>query len=170
MLFVGRLSKEKGIDVLARAAQSISGGAVRVAGSGPLSGLLDGAKGITPLGNLSATQVRLEMEGALSLVVPSIWYENFPRTIVEAFAAGLPVIASRIGALADIVTEGQTGLLFNAGDSEDLASKMAWAQAHPAEMAAMGVRARAQYEREFSAEVNHRMLLNIYQEAIHVGS
>ena len=78
------------------------------------------------------------MGRALALVVPSIWYENFPRTIVEAFACGLPVIASRIGALADIVRDGETGLLFEPGNPRDLADKMAWALANPERMAAMG--------------------------------
>jgi glycosyltransferase involved in cell wall biosynthesis len=100
------------------------------------------------------------------LVVSSIWYENFPRTIVESFACGTPVIASRIGALAEIVRDGETGLLFEPGNPRDLADKIAWAQAHPEWMVAMGRNARAQYEAEFSAEVNYQRLMEIYGEAI----
>jgi glycosyltransferase involved in cell wall biosynthesis len=118
--------------------------------------------GITRLGNLTGDAVRREMNGALALVLPSIWYENFPRTLVEAFACGLPVIASRIGALADLVREGETGLLFEPGDARDLADKLAWAQAHPERMLEMGHKARAQYEAEFSPEVNYRLLMDIY--------
>jgi glycosyltransferase involved in cell wall biosynthesis len=102
-------------------------------------------------------------------VVPSIWYENFPRTLVEAFASGLPVIASRIGALADIVRDGQTGLLFEPGNPHDLAGKMAWALANPERMTEMGRHARAQYEAEFSADVNYGRLIEIYDEAIGVA-
>ena len=139
---------------------------LRVAGDGPEAALLDGVAGVTRLGNQPGEAVRAEMGRAQALVVPSIWYENFPRTIVEAFASGLPVVASRIGALAEIVTEGKTGLLFEPGNARDLADKLAWALAHPDEMAAMGRNARAQYEAEFSAEVNYRRLMTIYAEAM----
>ena len=166
LLFVGRLSVEKGVATLAKAMAQLSDATLRVAGDGPEARLLDRVPGVTRLGNQPGEAVRAEMGRAMALVVPSIWYENFPRTIVEAFACGLPVIASRIGALADIVTDGKTGLLFEPGDPRDLADKLAWALAHPARMAAMGRNARAQYEVEFSAEVNYRRLMEIYDEAI----
>ncbi len=162
LLFVGRLSVEKGVATLAKAMAQLSDATLRVAGEGPEAGLLDGVPGVTRLGSQPGEAVRGEMSRALALVVPSIWYENFPRTIVEAFACGLPVIASRIGALADIVTDGETGLLFEPGNPRDLAEKLAWAQAHPERMAELGDKARAQYEAEFSAEVNYRRLMDIY--------
>ncbi|MBU1222263.1 MAG: glycosyltransferase family 4 protein [Gammaproteobacteria bacterium] len=162
LLFVGRLSVEKGVATLAKAMAQLSDATLRVAGEGPEAGLLDGVPGVTRLGSQPGEAVRGEMSRALALVVPSICYENFPRTIAEAFASGLPVIASRIGALADIVRDGETGLLFEPGDPRDLADKMAWAQANPAQMAEMGRKARAQYEAEFSAEVNYRRLMEIY--------
>ena len=135
---------------------------LRVAGDGPEAALLDGVAGVAQLGSLPGEAVRQEMSRAAALVVPSIWYENFPRTIVEAFACGLPVIASRIGALGDIVRDTVTGLLFEPGSPRDLADKMAWALAHPEQMTAMGRNARVQYETEFSAEVNYRRLMEIY--------
>lgn len=169
LLFVGRLSVEKGVAVLGAAMGLLPGVCLRVAGDGPQAGLLDGVPGVTRLGSLPSAAVRAEMAQALALVVPSVWYENFPRTIVEAFACGLPVIASRIGALADIVRDGQTGLLFEPGDARDLAGKMAWAQANPQRMAAMGAAARAQYEAEFSPEVNYRRLMEIYDGVLAEG-
>lgn len=166
LLFVGRLSVEKGVATLADAMRLSPDARLRVAGDGPEAGLLDGVAGVTKLGSLPGEAVRQEMSRAAALVVPSIWYENFPRTIVESFACGLPVIASRIGALADIVRDGETGLLFEPGNPCDLADKMAWALTHPEQMATMGRNAREQYEAEFSAEVNYRRLMEIYQEAI----
>lgn len=162
LLFVGRLSTEKGIETLAGAATLLPDLDMRVAGEGPQAHLLEDALGITRLGNLPSDVVHREMNAALALVLPSIWYENFPRTLVEAFACGLPVIASRIGALADLVREGETGLLFEPGDARDLADKLAWAMAHPEAMMEMGRKARAQYEAEFSPEVNYRLLMDIY--------
>lgn len=166
LLFVGRLSAEKGVATLAKAAALLPNGSLRVAGEGPDTPLLDRVNGINLIGKVSAESVRLEMSTAVALVVPSIWYENFPRTIVEAFACGLPVIASRIGALTDLVREGETGLLFEAGNSFDLADKMTWALAHAQQMAEMGRNARAQYELEFSAKVNYRLLEEIYTDAL----
>lgn len=162
LLFVGRLSVEKGVATLSEAMKLLPDAQLRVAGDGPEAGLLDGGAGVSKLGSLPGEAVRQEMGRALALVVPSIWYENFPRTIVEAFACGLPVIASRIGALADIVHDGETGLLFDPGNARDLGDKLAWALAHPEQMALMGRNARAQYEAEFSAEVNYRRLMEIY--------
>ncbi len=166
LLFVGRLSVEKGVSTLAEAAALLSDATLRVAGDGPEASLLDGLVGVTRLGSLPSEVVRQEMSRATALVVPSIWYENFPRTIVEAFACGLPVIASRIGALAEIVRDGETGLLFEPGNARDLGDKLAWALAHPEQMAAMGRNARAQYEAEFSPEVNYQRLMEIYEEAL----
>lgn len=165
-LFVGRLSAEKGIDVLVAANRAVGNASLRVAGDGPQAATLIGVNGITALGALSGESVRLEMSRAMALVLPSIWYENFPRTLVEAFGCGLPVIASRIGALAELVSDGVTGLLFEPGNAKDLAKKMTWAQQHPAQMAEMGRNARALYEAEFTAERNYQQMMTIYQDAI----
>jgi len=165
-LFVGRLSSEKGVHVLVQAFAELKGAALRVAGTGPEAHLLHDVVGLTVLGPLSKTDVKAEMNGSTALVVPSIWYETFGLVMVEAFACGTPVMASRIGVLPNLVTEGVTGLLFEPGNAQDLAQKMRWAQQHPDEMAAMGRNARTQYEAEFTAERNYQQLMAIYQDAI----
>jgi glycosyltransferase involved in cell wall biosynthesis len=86
--------------------------------------------------------------------------------IAEAFCQGLPVIASRIGALAEIVDEGRTGLLFSAGDAGDLAIKVRWAHQHPDAMRTMGANARKVYEERYSPSVNFRQLIAIYKAAV----
>lgn len=166
MLFVGRLAEEKGLSTLCAAARLAPDVAVRVAGTGPQAGLLQGIPSVAHLGALSAAEVREAMCRAQALVMPSLWYENFPRTLVEAFACALPVIASRIGALAELVEDGVTGLLFEPGDAADLAAKMKWAAAHPDALMRMGQEARRRYLREFSPEVNYRRLTEIYAEVL----
>lgn len=166
LLFVGRLSAEKGLATLAEAIAMLPAVQLRVAGDGPEAGLLDGVAGVTRLGSLPSEAVRHEMNRAAALVVPSIWYETFGLVVIEAFACGTPVIVSRIGALARLVREGETGLLFEPGNPRDLADKIAWAQANSERMAEMGRNARAQYEAEFSAEVNYLRLMEIYGDAI----
>lgn len=166
LLFVGRLSVEKGVAILGQAAALSPQTHIRIIGEGPAAESINGVSGVTWLGSRPSEAVQREMNAAVALIVPSICYENFPRTIVEAFACALPVIASRLGALAELVRDGETGLLFEPGNSRDLAEKMAWALAHPERMAAMGRAARTQYEAEFSADENYRQLLDIYKSAL----
>ena len=64
--------------------------------------------------------------------MPSEWYEGCPVVIIEAFCQGLPVIALRLGAMAEMVEDGVTGLHFRPGDADDLAAKVHWADRHPA--------------------------------------
>jgi len=165
-LFVGRLSYEKGVKILAKAFNNNLHGNLRIAGTGPEHNAIADINGIELLGGLQAPSVRLEMQKSVALILPSIWYENMPMTLVEAYANGLPVIASRIGALADLVEDGKTGLLFNAGDAADLAEKMAWAYKNPDAMAQMGRNARAKYLAEYTEDINYQILMNIYDEAI----
>jgi len=165
LLFVGRLSQEKGVAVLATAASALPADTLRVAGSGPDAAAL-ALPQVRLLGALNGADVAREMAGAVALVLPSLWYENFPRTLVEAFACGLPVLTSRLGALAELVQDGVTGLHVTPGDAVDLAAKMRWALDNPERMAAMGRAARVRYEAAYAAEANLVQLLAIYDDAI----
>lgn len=165
-LFVGRMSVEKGIQTLAEAAALLpTAVSVRAIGAGPLAPLLANSAAVEMLGELSSAEVLAEMTRSCALVIPSIWYENFPRTVVEAFACGLPVIASRIGALSTLIEHGQTGLLFEPGNPQDLVSKLHWAQANAEAMLWMGANARRYYERTLSGDINYAMLIDIYRQA-----
>lgn len=166
LLYVGRLAPEKGIATLAQAAAKLPPGSLRIAGTGPELQHLQGLPAVTLLGALNGAQVADEMARAAALVMPSLWYENFPRTLVEAFACGLPVLASRLGALASLVEHGRTGWLVEPGDAAAWAQALRGALDDAPRLAAMGEAARALYEREYTAEANHRMLLAIYEEAI----
>jgi len=170
LLFVGRLAPEKGITVLAEAAASLPPCSVAVAGSGPLADQVRQAPGLQALGALAPATVADAMGRSLALLMPSLWFENFPRTLVEAYAAGLPVIASRLGAMAELVEDGVTGLLAEAGDAADWTDKMRWALDHPAEMGRMGAAARARYEALYTPQRNLAQLLNIYEQAVEQAS
>ena len=87
-------------------------------------------------------------------------------TIVEAFACGLSVVASRLGAMAEIVEHNRTGLLFQHGNPEDLAAKVEWVWKHPQVMAEMGQEARREYETKYTAERNYEILMSIYLQAM----
>lgn len=165
-LFVGRLSVEKGVGVLADALARCPELGVDVIGSGEGEAELARRPNARLQGFLPLPQILARMRAASWLVLPSLWYENFPRTIVEAFACGLPVIASRLGALPELVDDGVTGLLFAPGSAEDLARAMRWADAHPDDMARMGRAARARYDALYTPERNLQMLNRIYADAI----
>lgn len=166
-LFVGRLSSEKGIDVLISAVAKLPGYEINLIGTGPEQAKLEQQPNIHLLGWQEQPAIHTHMRQASYLVMPSIWYENFPRTLVEAFACGLPVIASRLGAMAELVEDGITGLLFEPNSATDLAQKLAWAKSHPEKMAKMGHNARLKYEMNYTPEKNYQQLIDIYSEAIH---
>jgi glycosyltransferase involved in cell wall biosynthesis len=165
-LYVGRLSVEKGIATLARAWQGIDY-PLDVLGTGPSAAPLQRvASGpITLLGHGDSAAVALAMQRARFLVMPSLALEGFPMVVAEAFANGLPIIASRIGTLAEVIDDGLTGLHFHPGDAVDLARKVQWAIAHPERMAEMGRAARRAYETRYSAELNYRQMMRIYEQA-----
>jgi glycosyltransferase involved in cell wall biosynthesis len=172
-LFVGRLSPEKGVGTLLAAWQRLGNRIpLRVVGDGPLHAELEGHARQHDLsdvffhGRLNPEQTLAAMNRSRFLVFPSECYETFGRVAAEASACGVPVIASRLGAMEEIVADGRTGLHFTPGDAADLAAKAEWAWAHPEEMAAMGRAARAEYEAKYTAERNYEMLMEIYERVV----
>jgi glycosyltransferase involved in cell wall biosynthesis len=110
------------------------------------------------LGRISPAETRDRMRGAAYLVLPSLAYEALPRPLIEAFSSALPVIASRLGTLAELIEPGRNGLLFEAGSGRDLARRLAWAEAFPEKMRQMGECAKADYDARLVADWSHRRL------------
>lgn len=168
-LFVGRLSKEKGISTLLEAWKQLNGEvALRIAGDGPLAPEVRDAaanmKGVEWLGHCTQDEVRRLMADASVLVVPSVCYETFGMVIVEALAAGLPSVASRLGAMAELVRDGDTGKLFAAGDSTALAAAVRSVLQDRAMHERMRVASRRDFEQRFTAEAGYLSLMRIYQD------
>lgn len=173
-LFVGRLSAEKGLRTVLRAWHDHRPPVpLKIAGEGPLAGEVAAAaercRQVEWLGPRCRSQVLRLMQQARFLLFPSELYENFPMVIVEAYAAGLPIIAANQGAAAHLVEHGRTGLHFQVGDAADLAAQVRWSLQHPHELAAMSRRARSEFARKYSAESNYRQLLDIYAVAVATG-
>lgn len=169
-LFVGRLSPEKGVKTLLRA-WDIAGQKIplKVIGAGPLMSLFtDGPQlpSVEYLGWQPAEEVLRLMGSARFVVIPTEWYEGHPRTAVEAFSRGLPIIATRVGAMAEMIEDGRSGLLFALGDAHDLAAKINWALEHREAMSEMGARGRAVYEQRYTAGTNYRQLSQIYRQVM----
>ncbi|MDD5251660.1 MAG: glycosyltransferase [Patescibacteria group bacterium] len=170
-LFAGALSAEKGVATLVRAAAQSRHVPVRIVGTGPEETALKklaaelGASNIEFRGFKSGAALAAEYAGARFVVMPSIWYEVFGLTALEAYAAGKPVVASEIGGLAELVRPGETGVPVSAGDAGGLAEVMdgLW---HDADWCKrMGLAGRAWAETEFTPERHYEQVMAVYRAA-----
>jgi glycosyltransferase involved in cell wall biosynthesis len=118
------------------------------------------------MGHLPPDQVHEQLRGAAFLVMPSECYESFGMVIIEAFAHGIPVVASDLGAMAEIVDDGKTGLLFPSGRPRALAAVASRLVDDPDERRRMGVLARAEFEERYTLERGYERLIGIYEEVI----
>lgn len=174
-LFVGRITQEKGILTLLQAWKKIRGVPIKIIGDGPLIEDLykirtrRNLSNIEILGQHDRKEVFHFIKNAKFVLFPSECYETFGLICVEAFACGKPVIASRLGSMAEIVEDGVTGLHFETGDSDDLADKAQWLSDHPDICARMGKNARKVFLEKYTADKNYEILMNIYQRAIDVN-
>jgi len=177
MVFVGRLSREKGIDTLAAAAKylnssRINNSKILLVGDGPLKRQLyetTRAKDIDNIelaGHKEHKEVIEIMRRGRFVILPSLCYESFPLVIMEAYACGKPVVASRIGALAELVEDGKTGLLFEPGNARDLAAKMRWLYEHKDTCVEMGMNARRTFDEKYTACRNFAVLTQIYTSVL----
>lgn len=166
--FVGRVSPEKGIMDFLNAARKLPGNRFIVAGS------TDAMPGVTKL-----APINVEFKGFLQgkeldeifyesrlLVSPSLCFEGFPNAVAQAMAFGKPVVATRIGAMPEIVEDGKTGLLFDPGNSEELAAKIDLLYNRPETCREMGKAGREKARTEYSEEKFYSRLMMIYEKAL----
>ncbi|MDG1872967.1 MAG: glycosyltransferase family 4 protein, partial [Mariniblastus sp.] len=143
---------------------------LKIVGDGPLRNVVQAAASkddrIVWLGQRPFEEVLSILGKAAALVFPSVCYETFGRTIIESFSKGTPVIASRHGAMAELIEHERTGWLFNVGDADALASKLGGAPAEMAQLARMRAAARYEFEKKYTASANYEMLMRIYHEVI----
>jgi glycosyltransferase involved in cell wall biosynthesis len=171
-LYVGRLSPEKGIMTMIEAWKNHPGIPLKIIGDGPQRPQIEEIirqnqlNHIELSGFLPLNDVYQALRKALFLVMPSIWLETFGRVIIEAYATGTPVIASRIGAMKEIIIEKKTGLLFEPGNALDLSDQIQYAIDHPLELRTWGEQARSQYVQKYTADSAYEKLISIYEEVL----
>ncbi|HUZ48090.1 MAG TPA: glycosyltransferase family 4 protein [Terriglobia bacterium] len=172
-LYVGSITREKGLSDVAAAWHRLKVPIpLQIVGDGPYLKTMQGEasnhgySNICFKGLLCHEEVLFAMKGARFVIFPSQYYENFPMTLVEAFACGVPVIASRLGSVEEIVQDGRCGLQFAPGNPDDLAAKVEWAWTYPREMLAMGRTARAEYEAKYTAQHSYKLLMKIYASVL----
>jgi glycosyltransferase involved in cell wall biosynthesis len=170
VLYVGRLSVEKGLRTLLAAWPMLdTPPRLHIVGDGPLrqelerSAARSGGK-ISILGSLPHEDVISYLKRAAALVLPSEWYEAFPHVILEAYACGVPIVASRIGTLADVIHDGLTGVLFEPGNAADLAAKLTGLLRDASAASRIGIAGRSEYEANYTADKNYERLMQIYRD------
>ncbi len=170
-LFAARWSREKGVHLVLQAWEGLDY-PLRIMGDGPLAAMVreKAPPGATLIGWRPMEVLIDELRRAEFLMMPSTWYEGFPVMLALSLANGLPIIASRLGAMEEVVQDGKTGLLFTPGDAADLREKVTWAFEHPEQMREMGRNARADFDQKYSADANYAILMDIYETAIRKGS
>lgn len=166
-IFVGRLSEEKGLRVLIDAWRSVDQ-FLTIVGTGPLEAELraQAPDNVRFTGALPAQKIASRLAESQFLVVPSLWYENFPMVLVEAFATGTPALVSGHGALASIVGDDERGLSFEAGCAKSLSSRAKSAFADEEALRRMGEAARSFYVSHLTPQSSLGALWEIYNEAI----
>jgi glycosyltransferase involved in cell wall biosynthesis len=169
-LFVGRLVPEKGVrpllDAWRRLGERLP---LRVVGGGPLADEVERAArdipGVSRLGELPRDAVAEQMGEAAFLVMPSLWYETFGRVGMEAMARGTPIAAARIGAVAELVDEGRTGVTFAPGDVDGLVAAVERLLADPGALVAMRGASRLRFEERHTAARHYPELIGVYERA-----
>jgi glycosyltransferase involved in cell wall biosynthesis len=166
-LYVGRLTEEKGVPVLLNAFKE-SGHQLRIIGTGPLEDLVqDYARKYSNIifaGPQPKERVSEYMQGASALIFPSVWYETFGMVVIEAFSAGVPVVASDLGNIKNMITDGINGLRFKVADHTDLMKKIEFFEGLTGEeLDTYSQNARNTYLKHYSPEANAIQLLALYQ-------
>lgn len=168
VLYFGRLSEEKGLMTLLDA---VRGQPVRLKllGEGPLRKSIEqklkeeAIDNVELMGYVTGDALRLELQRAMFVVLPSQCYENNPMSVIEAFACGKPVLGSRIGGIPELVRDGKTGLTFESGQAGDLRAKILKMAKDSGLCAGMGRQARRFVEDEFHQELYYDKLITIYK-------
>ncbi len=172
VVFIGRLSEEKGVRTLINAWRELSDIPLKIVGDGVLAEGLKSytkklnIKNIDFIGYKPYRECREILSKARFLVFPSIWNETFGISIIEAFSHGKPVLASNLGAMADLVKDGYTGYLFEPGNARELAERVRLLWDNPEACQRMAMNARKEYEEKYTPERNYEMLIKIYREVI----
>lgn len=170
-LFVGRLSGEKGVSTLVDAWRSVPGLPLRIVGGGEIRERLEAQAreaqvNVTFLGQRPRTEVLALMRTATVLVMPSEWYEGLPVTFIEALGCGLPIAASRIGALAELLRDGENGTHFPPANPAALAAAVNVLLADHEQLARIRRNNRALFEARYSPAAALQSLEAVYRSVL----
>jgi len=168
-VYVGRLSQEKGISLLIQSSADV-GVPLKVVGTGPLEHALKeqasklGAA-VEFTGYLKGAELRKAIANAKCTVLPSMWYENAPISVLESYALGTPVLGANIDGIPELIEQGATGELFSPGDATDLARKLNTLDNMSChESVQLRQQSRAFVEQNFDTSLHAQRLLALYSD------
>ena len=171
IVYFGRLSFEKGLSTLLDAVKGLDI-KLNIIGDGTLRRELEEKVAREEIANVgfvgykSGQELQKTVKNALATVTPSECYENNPRTVIESFALGKPVIGAKIGGIPELVQDGITGYTFEPGNSDDLRSKINLLTKDPDKTIEMGKAARKHVVENNNPEKHYYKLIDIYNRAI----
>lgn len=171
LVYFGRLSEEKGLITLLNAVKDLKI-QLKIIGDGPQKeelikkSQLEHINNVVFLGYKRGNELQNEIKKSVMVVVPSEWYENNPRSIIESFALGKPVIGSDIGGIPELVKVGETGYLFSPGNSLELRNKIELALSERNKIPDLGKQARRFVETELNPEKHYAKLREVYNSVI----
>ena len=175
LLYIGRLSKEKGIEYLIKAMpriqEEIPNAKLVIVGKGPekknlekLAAQIGADRGLTFTGWVNDSDIIKHIQNAEVVIVPSYWAESFALVTLEAMANGRPIIVSDIFGLSERIENDDVGSLFEAGNSKDLADKVIKLLSDFEIVKIMSKNARVKVNEKYSAEQHYAEIVNIYEE------
>ena len=164
--FAGRLSKEKGVELLAETAKLLPEYTFMVAGDGPDKNLIENIENVKLVGFLGGEKLIEFMSNAKVLVVPSIWYENCPLSILEAQCMGVPVVTMNNGGMAELIKDGVTGILVDKPTPEEMAKGIRRAVENDEYCNTLKENCRKEKENIFSVEAYADILIKEYEKLV----
>ena len=171
-LFAARMEDEKGVEILLKALDGFPAKLV-LAGDGPrlkhYKGRAAGRNNIEFTGHLNPKRMEEHYQNCLAVVIPSLWPETSSMVALQAMSLGKPVVASRIGALSELVEEGVTGFLVEPGNAGQLARVLERLESEPGLAERMGTAAREMFEKRYSQDRQYQMLIEIYEGVLGKG-
>ncbi|MFZ5802110.1 MAG: glycosyltransferase family 4 protein [Candidatus Omnitrophota bacterium] len=171
-VFLGRLEKIKGVFTFLEAAQRLPQPLFLIIGRGEAENEIVNwiherkLRNVRLLGFKNREETGKIIQKAICVVVPSLWYENCPISILEAFAMARPVVGSNIGGIPELIEHGKDGFWVNPGDADSLAEKLRWLDANRAEAVRMGLNARKKAEEKYSPPFYYSKLMEIYDDVL----
>ncbi len=171
VLFFGKISEQKGLSLFIELARKLPNINFKIAGGGSDELFFKNKvklyklKNVSFLGFLSSKKLQKVISESRFTVVPSLWYENQPYSVLESFALAKPVVASNIGGIPEIVEDGKDGILFKLGDLEECVEKVSTLWNDPGLVRKMGIYAQQKVKRDFSPKKHYDELLRIYRKA-----
>lgn len=170
-VYFGRLEKFKGVETMVQTFKRMDRVTLYILGTGSLKKVLETEirrekiTNVQLLGFKSGKELAQIIQNSMCTIIPSEWYENNPLSVIESFAMGKPVIGSKIGGIPELVKEGETGFLFEPGDTQALFEKLNMCiSLKKDEIAQMGRNARELLEKKFTPDQHYRRTMDVYEE------